>query len=304
MRIFIAGGSGTIGVPLVRALVTAGHQVTATTRAVEKQAMLRAIGATPVVVDALDADALRRAVVAAAPSHVIHQLTALPKSGPKRASDLAPTNRLRDEGTRNLLDAAIAAGARRFIGGSFALTGGPAAIPAGHAKIADAAAAIASMETQILDAARRGAIEGIVLRYGLFYGPGVAATDDMIALVRRRRLPMVRGDRGQLPYIHLDDAVAATVAALCHGASGSTFDIVDDHPASMSEVVSALARETGAPTPFTVPAWLPRLLMPYMAKLLTLRLPLSNAKARAELGWRPRYPSFREGLRHTLERAA
>ena len=306
MTIFVAGGSGTIGVPLVRALVAAQHRVVATTRSPEKQAALRALGATPVVVDALDAEALSRAVRAASPTHVIHQLTALPKTGPRRASDLAPTNRLRDEGTRNLLRAAIAVGAQRFIGGSFAMIGAaPAAATADmSADLRAAAVAVQSMESQILEAARHNTIEGIVLRYGLFYGPGTPSTEEMIALVRRRRLPAVRGDRGQLPYIHIDDAVAATVAALDHGSAGSVYDIVDDRPTSFSEMVRGMAEIAGAPRPFTVPAWLPRLLMPYRARMIAIRLPLSNAKARAELEWRPMFASYREGLRQTLQQAA
>ncbi len=302
MTVFVAGGSGTIGVPLVRALVAAGYRVFATTRAEEKQAVIRGLGAMPVVVDALDAAALERAVRAAAPTHVIHQLTALPKAGPRRASDLEPTSRLRDEGTRNLLRAAVAAGARRIIGGSFAPLG---AAPAGQdPMMAPAVEAVRSMESQILDAARRGHIEGIVLRYGFFYGPGNPPTEEMIALVRRRRVPVVRGDRGQLPYIHLDDAVAATVAALERGSSGSAYDIVDDHPTSFSDVVAEMAQIVGAPRPFTVPAWLPRLVSPYMARMLMTELRLSNEQARRDLGWAPRFPSYREGLRQTVERAA
>jgi len=143
-----------------------------------------------------------------------------------------------------------------------------------------------------------------VLRYGLFYGPGNPPTEEMIALVRRRRVPVVRGDRGQLPYIHLDDAVAATVAALERGSSGSAYDIVDDHPTSFSDVVAEMAQIVGAPRPFTVPAWLPRLVSPYMARMLMTELRLSNEQARRDLGWAPRFPSYREGLRQTIERAA
>jgi 2-alkyl-3-oxoalkanoate reductase len=303
MKIFVAGGSGTIGAPLVRALVESGHTVFATTRTPGKQGMLRALGATPVVVDALDGAAVDRAVRAAAPSHVIHQLTALPKTGVRRASDLDATNRLRDEGTRNLIRAAIAAGARRIIGGSFAPFGSAKPEMINHETLA-AAEALRSMESQILDAARRGAIEGIVLRYGLFYGPGNPATEEMIAMVRKRRLPRIRGDRGHLPYIHVDDAVAATIAALDHGVSGAVYDIVDDHPASFSEMVTDMAEVAGAPRPLTVPAWLLRLAAPYMARVLTLDLPLSNAEARRELGWAPAFPSYREGLRQTIAHAA
>jgi nucleoside-diphosphate-sugar epimerase len=302
MRVFVAGGSGAIGIPLVRALVAAGHQVTALTRSPEKQALLRGLGATPAIADALDAVALRTAVRGARPTHVIHQLTALPKGGPKRARELSATNRLRIDGTRNLLDAAIAAGATRLIGGSFAPIAQPhAELPA---SAREGAEAIASMESQILEASRTRRIEGIVLRYGLFYGPHNPATDQMVALVRRRLLPIVRGDRSLLPCIHVDDAVAATIAALDRGVPGGVYEIVDDRPVSMTEIVTAIAEYTGAPAPRTVPAWLVRLLTPYMAGITSLRVPVSNARARAELGWQPRYATWREGLSEMLARAA
>jgi nucleoside-diphosphate-sugar epimerase len=304
MRIFVAGGSGAIGVPLVRALVRAGHQVTATTRSANKQSILRALGANPVVVDALDADALAAAVRAVSPTHVIHQLTALPRGGPRRASDLEPTNRLREEGTRNLLRAAIAARATRIIGGSFALMGAAPAASFGDAGIDAAVDAVRSMESQIVNAARSGSIEGIVLRYGMFYGAGSLSTEEIVELVRRRRLPVVRHDRGQLPYVHLDDAVSATVAALNRGRSGEAYDIVDNLAMSFSDMVRAVAVAAGAPTPFAVPAWLPRLLMPYMSRLIAAQLPLSNAKAAADLGWRPRYSTIHEGLARMLVDAA
>ena len=309
MRVFVAGGTGTIGVPLVRALVARNHLVFATTRSSDKQSLIRGLGASPVVVDALDAAALDKAVGEAAPTHVVHELTALPKAGPRSAQELEPTNKLRDEGTRNLLRAAIAAGAQRIVVGSFALTGaGPQ--QTSNADLNRAAAAVRSMESQGLDAAHRRDIEGVVLRYGLFYGPGNPATDDLIARVRKRRVPRVRNDRGQLPYIHLDDAVAATVAALDRGTSGSVYDIVDDHPTSFSEMVTELASVAGAPPPWTVPAWLLRMAAPYVARLLTLQVRLSNARAREDLGWAPMFPSYREGLRQyrvppvTLNRGA
>ena len=309
MRVFVAGGTGTIGVPLVRALVARNHLVFATTRSSDKQSLIRGLGASPVVLDALDAAALDKAVREAAPTHVVHELTALPKAGPRSAQELEPTNTLRDEGTRNLLRAAIAAGAQRIVVGSFALTGaGPQ--QTSNADLNRAAAAVRSMESQVLDAAHRRDIEGVVLRYGLFYGPGNPATDDLIARVRKRRVPRVRNDRGQLPYIHLDDAVAATVAALDRGTSGSVYDIVDDHPTSFSEMVTELANVAGAPPPWTVPAWLLRMAAPYVARLLTLQVRLSNARAREDLGWAPMFPSYREGLRQyrvppvTLNRGA
>ena len=302
MKIFVAGGSGTIGIPLVRSLVAAGHQVSALTRSKEKVDMLRTLGAAPAVADALDRNALIEAVVAARPTHVIHQLTALPKEGAKRASDLAPTNRLRIEGTANLIAAATQAGARRFIGGSFAmLLAAKDGLPADTKAAADA---LQSMEDQILSPSRRGLIEGVVLRYGLFYGPHNPATERMVWLARHRMLPTIRGDRGQLPCIHVDDAVSATVAALDRAPAGAVYDIVDDRAVSMSEIAQAISERAGAPRPFAVPAWLPRLLMPYLARLLELKLPLSNARAKAELGWRPKFPTMREGVSDMFRRAA
>jgi len=168
----------------------------------------------------------------------------------------------------------------------------------------DAADALASMESQILEASRAGRIEGIVLRYGLFYGTHNPATEQMVAMVRRRMLPVVRGDHGLLPCIHVDDAVAATVAALDKGAPGQIYDIVDDRPVSMTEIVRAIAEYTGAPAPFAVPGWLPRLLAPFFDSVTALRLPLSNAKARTDLGWHPRFSTWRDGLAEMLAHAA
>jgi 2-alkyl-3-oxoalkanoate reductase len=218
MRVFIAGRSGAIGVPLIRRLVGAGHEVTALTRTRDKESMLRALGATAAFADALDAEALRRVIVAARPSHVIHQLTALPKMGPRRARDLEPTNRLRIDGTRYLIAASVAAGAKRIVAGSFALF--RAARGDEPADVRAGIDAVVSMESQILEANRRGTIEGVVLRYGLFYGAEVPSTQQMIALVRRRLLPIVRGDRSLLPCIHIEDAASATVLALDRAPAG------------------------------------------------------------------------------------
>jgi nucleoside-diphosphate-sugar epimerase len=294
MTIFLAGASGTIGRPLVRALVAAGYGVHATTRSRDRADALAQLGATPVVVDALDAVALERAVREAAPTHVIHQLTALPAGGPRKASDLAATNRLREDGTRHLLRASIAAGAQRLICGSFA----PLAASGLSADrlLGPAARAIASMEAQVLDAARSGALEAVVLRYGLFYGDGTSTTSDMLRLVRARRLPVVRGDRGQLPFIYLDDAVSATVAAVTRGESGRVYDIVDDRLASIGETVAAAAEITGAPKPFAVPRWLLRIGAPYLARVMALRSSASNHAAKQDLGWAPAVPTYREGL--------
>jgi nucleoside-diphosphate-sugar epimerase len=263
--------------------------------------MLKRLGATPAMVDALDAAALTRAVIDAHPTHVVHQLTALPKGGAKSAGELEATNRLRVDGTRNLIAAAVAAGATRIVGGSFAPIGGLSAVPR---ELEAAAAAVRSMESQILDAGRTGKIEGVVLRYGLFYGPEVASTIEMMAMARRRLLPAIRGDRSLLPSIHVEDAASATVAALERAPAGNTYDIVDDQPVSFSEIVRAVADAAGAPRPIAVPLWLPRLLAPFMATMISMRIPLSNQKARAELGWRPAFPNIRLGLSQSRAHAA
>ena len=301
MNVFVAGGSGTIGIPLVRALVRAGHQVTALTRSPEKRQSLRSLGASVAVADALDRDALAAVVEEAHPTHVVHQLTALPKGGPRSARDLVATNRLRADGTRHLLDAAVAAGARRFVAGSFApLTADGSPIDPDD----PAATAARSMENQVLDASRRGAIDGIVLRYGLFYGLEAPSTLSMIEMIRRGRLPVVRGDASQLPIIHVDDAVNATVRALTAGRPGEAYDVVDDRAVSLTEIVRSIANDTGSPAPFTVPAWLPRLISPYLARVTAVRLPLSNARARTELGWQPVYATLQDGLADMFRKAA
>jgi nucleoside-diphosphate-sugar epimerase len=198
--------------------------------------------------------------------------------------------------------AAEAAGAQRIVGGSFALLQG--AGPEMPADAQDAADALNSMESQILEASRAGKIEGVVLRYGLFYSSDTPTTQQMVTLVRRRFLPIVRGDRTLLPSIHVEDAVSATVLALDRAPNGGMYDIVDDLPVSFSDMVIALAESVGAPRPLAVPSWLPRLISPYMARMLELRLPLSNAKAKTDLRWKPAFPTVRDGLSSTVRRAA
>jgi len=303
MKVFVAGGSGTIGIPLVRGLVAAGHQVTALTRSMSKRDELQGLGASVAVADALNRDLLIAAVEAAHPTHIIHQLTALPKGGTRRASDLDATNRLRIDGTRNLLDAAIHAGVRRFVVGSFAMLSARAPV-ATAPDDDDATAAVRSMEHQVLEATERGAIEGVILRYGMFYGLETPSTATMIEMVRKRWLPVVRGDAGRLPVIHIQDAVSATIRALDLAPAGGAYDIVDDRAVSLTEIVEAIAEYTGSAAPLRVPAWLPRLIAPYMARITSMRMPLSNAKAKAELGWRPKYSTMRDGLAQMLRQAA
>jgi nucleoside-diphosphate-sugar epimerase len=296
MNVFIAGGSGTIGIPLVRALIADGHAVTAMTRSSNKQDELKRMGASVLVADALNRDAVISAVRAAKPTHVIHQLTALPRSGPRRSSDVNATNRLRIDGTRHLLEAAIHAGVRRFVAGSFALLA-PRDPMIAQSKD-PAAAAVASMEKQVLETTAHGFIEGIILRYGMFYGLDVPSNIAMIDMVRKRRLPVVRKDESQLPFIHLEDAVSATLRALEFATAGSIYEIVDDHAFCFSEIVEIIAELSNSAKPFKVPAWLPRIVSPYLTRMTSIRLPLSNAKAKSELDWRPKYKTMREGLAH------
>ena len=305
MKVFIAGASGAIGRPLVRQLVDAGHEVTGTTRREERAEEIRSAGATGVVCDALDAEALRAALVAAAPEVAVHALTAIPERFDWKADPLAATNRLRVEGTRNFLAAAEAAGARRVIVESVAFLYAPrgdwvkdeeaelfvdAAPPFGAA-----VDALTSLERQVGEAA---GLEGVILRFGNLYGPGTmfAAHGSQADDARRRRLPIVGGGAGVFSFIHVEDAAAAIVAAIERGAPGA-YNIVDDEPAPMREWVPAYTEALGAPSPRRVPLWLASLVVgrSVAANAVEVR-GASNAKAKRELGWQPRYASWRQGF--------
>jgi nucleoside-diphosphate-sugar epimerase len=305
MRVFLAGASGVIGRPLVGLLREAGHEVIGMTRSPLRAEQLSELGADPVVCDALDADAVRTAVVDASPDAVIHELTDLPAELDPRKykSQLAGTNRLRREGTRNLIAAAQAAGVGRIIAQSIAFAYAPVGgwIKDEDAPLAleakppmDAAvAAVADLELQVLDA------HGIVLRYGFFYGPATAfASDGFYAqLVRKRRVPVVGTGEGHWSFIHVQDAAMATVAALERGSTG-IYNIVDDTPAQASEWIPAYAAALGAKRPRHVPVWLARLVggSVVVAGMTTQRA-ATNAKAKATLGWSPQYGSWRDGFR-------
>jgi 2-alkyl-3-oxoalkanoate reductase len=316
MRIFVAGATGVLGRRLVPLLVEGGHQVTAMTRTAGKAAGLRAAGADPVVADALDRDAVLRAVLAARPEVVVHQLTALAGTTSFRKFDreFALTNRLRTEGTDHLLEAARAAGAGRFVaqsfaGWPFARFGGPVKTeddpldPDPPAQLRRTLDAIRHLEAAVCGT--KG-IEGVVLRYGGFYGPGTSAGGGgyMLEDLRRRRFPIVGDGAGVWSFIHIDDAATATVAAIERGAPG-VYQIVDDDPAPVSEWLPALAAAIGAPPPRRVPAWVARLVAgEHAVVLMTEARGASNAKARRELGWRPAYRSWRQGFRTGLGEAA
>jgi nucleoside-diphosphate-sugar epimerase len=301
MRVFVAGATGAIGRPLVRDLVAAGHEVTGTTRSPAKADGLRAAGAAPVVVDALDAAALRAAVLGARPEVVVHELTDLsaPLNPRKYGEWLAGTNRLRTEATRTLIDAARDAGARRIIVQSVSFLTAPQGPPvldeSAPLMSVGPASATAAMERTVGEAP---GIEGLVLRYGYFYGPGtsIGPGGQQAEEIRRRRLPIVGDGGGRWSLIHVEDAARATVAALDRGGTG-VLNVVDDEPALMRDWVPGLARILGAKPPRRVPVWLAkRVAGAAMVTTATQARGASNARARRSLGWAPRYPSWREGF--------
>jgi nucleoside-diphosphate-sugar epimerase len=310
MRIFLAGASGAVGRPLVAALVGAGHTVTGMTRDGTRAAALRTAGAEAVVCDVFDAAGLRVAVAAARPEVVIHQLTSLPADLDITAKGVYDANnRVRTEGTRNLVAAAEAAGARRIVAQSIAFTYAPVG---GWVKTEDdpligpltgefgvAVEAAKALERQVVGA--RG-LDGLVLRYGFFYGPGTsyAADGHQASEVRRRRLPVIgRGD-AVFSFVHIDDAASAAVAACERGAPG-IYNITDDEPAAMRDWLPAYAAAIGAKRPHRVPKLIARIVagQDVVAFATTLR-GASNAKAKRELGWEPVHRTWREGFANAL----
>ncbi|MFC5996736.1 NAD-dependent epimerase/dehydratase family protein [Pseudonocardia hispaniensis] len=301
MKVLLAGASGAIGLPLIRQLRAAGHDVVAIHRAERGRDAVLDAGATPLRADVLDRDALLDAVRDHRCDAVISQLTALRKP-PMRHRDMAGTNRLRIDGTANLLAAAQRIGATRFVTqsmvfgygfgdfGGRVLTEDDPFAPAGRGRFEDHLAAMRSNEKQVFGASH---VAGIALRYGLFYGPGPAG-DALVDGLRRRRLPTVRNG-GVLPWVQIDDAATATVAAVERGATNSAYNIADDLPVSLSDLMIALADALGAPRPPVIPSW-PLTAMPYLKAIMTGGLRVSTAKAKRELGWTPRRPTYREGV--------
>ncbi|MEU0269166.1 NAD(P)-dependent oxidoreductase [Nocardioides sp. NPDC006303] len=311
MRIFIAGGTGAVGVRMVPLLVAAGHEVFGSTRHEAGCEALATMGATGIVMDPLDAQSVHDAVAKAEPEVVVHQLTALGSlSGnlKKWDQDFAMTNRLRTEGTDHLLAAARAAGVRRFIaqsfGGGWTLerTGGwvkdetaPLIDDPGK-EARGSLAAIRHLESAVTAATD---LEGVVLRYGNFYGPGNAASREgaLGEMLRKGKMPVVGGGTGVWSFVHIDDVASATVAALDRGAPG-IYNIVDDEPAPVNQWIPLLAEEVGGRNPMRLPAWLARpLIGEFGVALMTSVRGSSNAKAKRELGWTPLYATWREGFR-------
>jgi nucleoside-diphosphate-sugar epimerase len=303
MRVFVTGATGAVGQHLVPALVAAGHQVTATTTSPGKVALLREMGAEPAVLDGLDREAVIAAVRAAAPEVIIHQMTALAAMRTPRNldKDFAVTNELRTRGTDNLLAAAAAAGTRRIIAQSFTgwpneRSGGPVkteADPLDPRPVPSSVRTLAAIR-YVEETVPRDAPEGIVLRYGSFYGPG--ASEVMLDVVRKRQLPVVGGGTGVWSFTHIADAATAAVAAVTQGAPG-VYNIVDSEPATVAEWLPYLAGVAGAKAPLRVPAWAGRLLAgEFIVAWMTSARGSSNAKAVKELGWEPRFASWREGF--------
>ena len=303
MRVFVAGGSGVLGRRLVGQLVARGHQVTATTTGRAKLDLLRRLGAEGVVMDGLDAVSVGQAVAGARPDVIVHQMTGLSEAHAGRPNMrradrfFATTNRLRTEGIDHLLAAAEATGVSHVVAQSHAgfngiREGGWVKTEEDPLQVVEGTRAISHLENAVVGAG------GAALRYGAFYGPG--ANDDQVRMVRRRMFPLVGGGTGHTSWVHLDDAASGTVLAVEQQARG-VFNIVDDEPAPVGEWLPFLAQCAGAKPPRRLPAWTARLLAGEMVVgMMTEGRGFSNAKARRELGWELRYPSWRQGFREEL----
>lgn len=312
MKILVAGATGALGKQLVPKLAAGGHEVVGMTRSASKQDAVRALGATPVVADALAPDAVARAVAESEPEVIVHQLTALSRPLDMRHfdRDFELTNRLRTEGTDHLLAAGRPVGVRRFVAQSFA--GWPFAREGGPVKTEDdpldpappeamraTHAAIRHLEDAVV---RADWTEGVVLRYGGFYGPGTSLVKGgtHAELIRKRKFPIVGDGGGVWSFIHIEDAADATVAAIEGGQPG-TYNVVDDEPAPVSAWLPAAAAILGAKPPRRVPRWLGRVLAGEAATVMMTEVRgASNDKAKRELGWRPRHPSWRDGFAEVL----
>jgi nucleoside-diphosphate-sugar epimerase len=313
MRVFLAGGSGVVGRALIPQLVQAGHEVVATTRAPAKLDLLQRLGAHPVILDALDGEAVRQAVREARPEAVIHQLTALPaRYEPSRASFYEGTNRLRTEGTAHLVEAAVEAGAGRFVFQSIAFMAafeGPPVVDE-SARLQEAAPPPFGPSVRATLAGERLAtttpgLAGVVLRYGQLYGPDTyfAPEGDFGRRARGRQLPIVGDGGGMFSFLHPEDAAAAAVMALERGQG--VYNVTDDEPAAAREWIPVFCDAVGAPRPLRIPLWLARLVAGRMvAEAMVSYRAASSARAKAELGWAPRHPSWRQGFYETASAGA
>jgi nucleoside-diphosphate-sugar epimerase len=317
MKVFVAGASGALGKQLVPELVEQGHEVTGMTRTQAKQDLVREMGARPAVADGLDPEAVAQAVAEAEPDVVVHQLTAINPGKLGRSIDklFTLTNRLRTEGTDHLLAAARAAGAKRFIAQSFAgwpfeRIGGPVKTEEDPLQssppktVSETLGAIKYLEETVTGA---DGIEGLALRYGGFYGPGTSLginpDGEQIVMIRKRRLPMIGDGGGIWSLVHIQDAASATAAAVERGEPG-VYNVVDDEPAPAGVIITELAKVIGVKEPRRIPRWLGRLIAGEGNEIMMTEVRgASNAKAKRELGWQLRFPSWRLGFREGLEPA-
>jgi nucleoside-diphosphate-sugar epimerase len=303
MRVLLAGASGAIGIPLIKRLHAAGHDVVAITRSPDR---LRGLDVEPVVADVMDRSALLTALRGVRADAVLHELTALSKI-PVRHSGMAQTNLLRTTGSAHLVEAAHEVGAYRFLTQSIVFGYGyrdhGAKVITEDDRFGDPGTGPTAAHIRAMVAAERAAssdgLEGVALRYGLFYGPG-KPTAGMLAMVRKRRFPVIAGGGGYSAWVDLDDAAAATVAALEKGRAGAAYNIVDGTPVTWGDFVDEAARLLGAKKPMRLPGWLVNAVSPYAYSAMTTSMRVSNARAVEELGWTPEVPDYRAGLRRIV----
>ena len=307
MRVFVAGASGAVGRPVVRELVARGHEVVAMTSTEAKRPELEELGASAVVGDVFDAQGVAELVRTAGPEGVVNMASKW-SGNPTRVSQVAPANAIREQGARNMVAAAVAAGARRYVNESMMFIYGwgdhpepltesdpPAQVSSrGLQRIVDA---VVAAEAAVRRQTERGAIEGACVRFGLFHGRHADSTRLLFDLVRKRRLPLVGSGETVRSWIELEDAARAVVDVLEQAPAGSVYNVVDDEPVAMRDYLGEIARLTDAKPPLRAPRWLIRVGASYVAAAFGGgRLPVSNAKLKGELGWSPRYPTYREAL--------
>ncbi len=312
VKVLLAGASGDLGVKIAELLIAADHEVFGLTRSESKATKLARDGMHPIIGDLLDTKATRAAVEQVQPDAVVQVPIALPQRGPIRVSDLDATNRLRTEGTHHLLEASLAVGVKRYIAESIVAIYGygdtgdreldeesATETTAPLQALQPALDALEAEEAMVLDAARAGRIEGIVVRLGFYYGAGVGSTRFMMTLLRRGLMPVTK-ERGAMPWVELSDGAAGVVAALERGRSGEIYNIVGDKSAGLTDLAHELSRQLGTRPPHELPTWLIKLGGRYAALMGETNLHVSNRKAKQQLGWSPKYPTIQDGVKAAL----
>lgn len=307
MKIFVAGVTGTLGRPVARLLCERGHEVVGLTRSADRLAAIEALGARAVIGDALDAQALRAAVLDARPHVIVHLLTALPPGGALRPRQLRPTNALRVVATTNLLRAAATARVHRLVAESFVAVYGAnvgtrylseddSLAPIASGPLRETLTALRSLEDQLRMARETASLETVALRIGFLYGPGVPSTELLIKQARDRRLFVPKEVSGVGSFVHISDAAVAIVTAIERPSLSPVYNVVDDEPASLATFLESLTQTIGAAPARALPAWFVRLAAPVPAEVASMRLLVANTRAKRELGWSPRYPTVQIGL--------